>query len=204
MRQNRLVYHPLYLHHQQRQRPLYRQLTILEPQSQGEWTIIMLKVKCINIKIVYPTANRKHTKLMTRTLQLALPKGAESFPNIKSHTLGTGCGVPQPLLGATKAGDTKLWEMVAIRDFRLCTNQNIIIRSSHSQFVQISMETTNIGIEDPNLPVRTWTRIWLDIATNNKQQTQPIGKMKENNFVKKNRRQKCCPPSRAILPGKAK
>ena len=87
---------------------------------------------------------------MARTHQLALPEGAESFPNIKIHTLGTRCGVPQPLLGATKASD-----MEALRDgsdqrqdFRLSPNQKITIRSSHSQLVQIRMKTTNIAIED--------------------------------------------------------
>ena len=66
----------------------------------------MFTVKGINIKIVYPTRNTKHTGFMARTLQLALPEGVESFPNIKSHTLGTRRGVPQPLLGATIARDT--------------------------------------------------------------------------------------------------
>ena len=40
----------------------------------------------------------KHTRLVSRTLQLALPEAAVSFPDIKSHTLGTRCGVPRPLL----------------------------------------------------------------------------------------------------------
>ena len=65
-------------------------------------------VKGINIIIVYPTSNTKHTRLEARTLELAMPEGAESFPNIKSHTLGTRCGVLQPLLGATKARDAGL------------------------------------------------------------------------------------------------
>ena len=39
--------------------------------------------------------------------------------------------------------------------------------------------TANVGIEDPNLLVGTGTRIWLDIAKNNQQQTQPMGKIKE-------------------------
>ena len=69
--------------------------------------------------------------------------------------------------------------MVAIRDLRLCTNQNIIIRFNHSQLIQIGMKTTNVGIENPTPLVRTWTRILLDIATHNQQQTQPIGKIKE-------------------------
>ena len=56
---------------------------------------------------------------------------------------------------------------MAIRDFRLSTNQNII-QSSHSQLLQIGMETTNVGIENPNPLVGTWTRIGLDITT-----TQP-------------------------------
>ena len=116
---------------------------------------------------------------MARTLQLALPDGSESFPNINSHTLGTRSRVPQPLLGATKARDTELWEMAAIKNFRLSTNQNIIIRTSHSQLIQIVMKNTNVGLENPNPIVRTWNRIWLDIATNNQQQTQPIGKMNE-------------------------
>ena len=47
------------------------------------------------------------------------------------------------------------------------------------------MKTTDIGIEDPNPTVRTWTCILLDIATNNQWQTQPIGKIKEEiNFMK--------------------
>ena len=45
----------------------------------------------------------KHTRLVARTLQLALPEGAKSFLGIKSHTLGTRIGVPQPLFGATEA-----------------------------------------------------------------------------------------------------
>ena len=65
-------------------------------------------VEGINIKIVCPPANPKHTRLSARTLQLALPEGAESFHNIESHTLGTRSGVPQPLVGATKAEDTEL------------------------------------------------------------------------------------------------
>ena len=67
-----------------------------------------INIKGINIKIGYPTTNMKHTRLVVRTLQLVLQEGAESFPNIKSHTLGTRCGVPQSLLGATKAGGTEL------------------------------------------------------------------------------------------------
>ena len=148
-----------------------------------KWTIVpWVSLKGINIKICCPTVNTKHTRLLARTLQLTLPQGAESFPNKTSHSLGTRCGVPQPLLGATKARDTKLWEIAAIRDFRLSTNQNIIIRSSHSQLVLIAMKTTNVRIENQNPLVRTWTRIWLDMATNNQQQTQPIGKIKEIHF----------------------
>ena len=122
-----------------------------------------------NIKIVYPIADGKHKRLLVSTLQLALPEGTESIPNMKNHSLCTRCGVPQPLFWATKARDTKLWEMAAIRDFRLSTNRNIITHSSHSQLVQIGMKTTNMGIEDLNPPIRTWTWIWLDIATNNQQ-----------------------------------
>ena len=59
--------------------------------------------------------------------------------------------------------------MAAIRDFRL----------SHSHLIQIVMNKTNIGIEDSNPLVRTWTRILLDIITNIRQQTKPIGKIKE-------------------------
>ena len=70
---------------------------------------------------------------MARTLQLARPEGAESFPYIKSHVLGTRRGVPQPLLGATNARDMVLWEMTAIIDFRVSPNQVTIFRSSHSQ-----------------------------------------------------------------------
>ena len=125
----------------------------------------------------YHTAIMKHRGFMSRTLQLALPEWTESFPNIQSPTLGTRSRVPQSLLGATKARDTELWEMVAIRDFRLSTNQNIIIRSSHSQLIQINMKTTNVLIQTPNPLVRTWTRIWVDIATNNQQQTQSIVKI---------------------------
>ena len=88
-----------------------------------------ITVKGINIKVIYPTANTKHIRLVARTLQLALSEWAQYFPNRKSHTLGTRCGVPPPLLGATKARDMELWEMAVIRDFRLSTNQNIIIRS---------------------------------------------------------------------------
>ena len=63
-----------------------------------KWTIVpWVAVNGINIKIVSPTANPKHTGLRARTLQLALPE-AESFPNITSHTLGTMSGVLQPLL----------------------------------------------------------------------------------------------------------
>ena len=47
-------------------------------------------------------------RLGTRTLQLALPGGVESFPNRKSRTLGTRCAVPWPLLGVTKARDMEL------------------------------------------------------------------------------------------------
>ena len=47
------------------------------------------------------------------------------------------------------------------------------------------MKTTNIRIEDTNPPIRTLTRICLDLATNNQQQIQPIGKIKEKiNFEK--------------------
>ena len=54
-----------------------------------------LEVEDMNINIVYPTANMKHTKLMARTRQLSLLEEAESIPKIKSHTLGTRCGVPR-------------------------------------------------------------------------------------------------------------
>ena len=93
------------------------------------------------------TANTNLTGFMARILQFALPEGAESFTNIKSPTLGTRSLVPPPLLGASKARATKLWEMAAIRDFRLSTKQNIIIRSSHCQLFQIGTKTTNVGIE---------------------------------------------------------
>ena len=59
---------------------------------------------------------------MARTLKRALYEGAESFPNMESHTLGNRSGVPLPLFGATNARDTELREMAAIRDFRLSTN----------------------------------------------------------------------------------
>ena len=52
-----------------------------------------------------------------------------------------------------KARDTELREMAAIGDLRFSTNQNMIIQSNHSQLVQISMMTTNVLIEDPNLLV---------------------------------------------------
>ena len=65
-------------------------------------------VKGMNIKIVYPTSSLKHKGLMARTLQLSLLEGAESFPNKKSHILDTRYGVPQPLLGATKAMDMEI------------------------------------------------------------------------------------------------
>ena len=68
--------------------------------------------------------------------------------NIKSHTLGTRCGVSQPLLVATKARDMELWEMAVIRDFRLSRNQTIT-HSSHRWLVQIGMKTTNIRIRWP-------------------------------------------------------
>ena len=115
-------------------------------------------VKDISIEIIYPTANTKHTGFVARTLQLALKEGAESFPNIKSHALGTRRGVPQPLLGATNA-----MGYVALRDGGSKTldsaeKKNIIIRLSHSQLVQIGMNTANIGIEDPNPLFRTLTR----------------------------------------------
>ena len=112
-----------------------------------------------------------------KNTQFALPEEVESFPNI--HILSTGCGVPQPLLGATNARDKELREIAAIRDFTLCINQNIITLSSHSQLVQIGMKTTNIGIEDPNAPIRTWSWICRYIASNNQQQTQPTGKIKK-------------------------
>ena len=74
-------------------------------ESVIKWTIVpWVMVKCINIKIVYLTANTKHTRLVARTLQLALTERAESFTNIKSHTLGTRCGVPQPLFGCNFLG----------------------------------------------------------------------------------------------------
>ena len=130
-----------------------------------KWTVMScVTVKGININIVYLTTNTKPTGFMTRTLQPALPEGAEPFPYIKSHTYGTRSGVLQLLLEATKARDMQLWEMAVIRDF------SIIIWSSHSQLAQIGMQTTNVGIEDTNPFVRTWTQIWLDIATNNQQQ----------------------------------
>ena len=73
--------------------------------------------------------------------------------------------------------------MAATKDL-LSTNQNIIIRSSNSQLVQIGMKTTNIGIEDQNPPLIIWTWILLDYAINNEQQMQPIEKMKDKiNFV---------------------
>ena len=117
-----------------------------------KWTVMSsVVVKSINIKIVYHTANTKHTVFMAKTLQLALPEGVESFLIIKSHTLGSwqqewssaaavGCNESQGY-GALREG--------AIRDFRLGSNQNII-RSSHSQLVQIGMKIMNVGIEDPN------------------------------------------------------
>ena len=74
-------------------------------------------------------------------------------------------------------GPTTNWsqpETAAIRDFRLSTNQNIIIRSSHSQLIQIGMKTTNVVIENQNPVVRTWTRIWHDIAPNNQRQKLPM------------------------------
>ena len=52
---------------------------------------------------------------------------------------------------------------MAADNFRLSTNQNIINRYSHSQLIQIDMKTTNVGIENPNPLVRTWTKIWLHI-----------------------------------------
>ena len=161
-----------------------------------------VSVKGINIKIVYPAANTKHTGFMGRTLQLTLPERAESFRNIKSHTLGTRSGVPQTLLGATKARirRSERWRRSEI--FRLSTNQNIIIQSSHSQHVQIVMKNMNVGIEDPNPLVRTY------IVTDNQQQTQPIRKIKEEihfentHTKKKNRWQKRGPPSRASPLGR--
>ena len=125
-------------------------------------------VKGINIKIVYHTTNTKHTGFMTRTLQPSLLEGAETFPYINSYTRVTRSGVLQPLLEATKARDTQLWELAAIRDFS--TSQNILIKSSHSQLAKIGMQTTNVGIGDTNPLFRTWTQIWLNIATHNQQQ----------------------------------
>ena len=111
---------------------------------------------------------------------LILPQQKDPYP--PHHCW---CGVPQSLLMATKGRDTELSELVAIRDFWLSTNQNIIIRSSHSQLVQIVTKTTNIRIENPDPNIRTWTWIWLDIATNNQQQTKLIGNIKVGiNFEK--------------------
>ena len=121
------------------------------------------------MKIVYPTANTKRVRLVVRTRQLAPPEGAESLTNIKSHALVTRCGVPQPLLGQPKPGiqcSERWWRP----DFKLITNQNIIIPASHSQLVQIAMKTMNNRIEDPNPAIRNWSWISLDIATNNQQQ----------------------------------
>ena len=129
-------------------------------------------------KNCYPTANTNHTGFIARTLQLALSEGAESFPNIKCHTLGTRSRVPQLLLGKRNQG-YGVWETAAIRDFRLSTNQNIKIQSSHTQLIQIGMKTTNIGMENPYPLGRTWTRIGLYIATKNQQKMQPMGKIKE-------------------------
>ena len=61
-------------------------------------------VKGINIKIVYPTANKKHTGFMARTLQLALLEEAESLTNIKSLALDTRNGVLQKLLESQGCG----------------------------------------------------------------------------------------------------
>ena len=139
-----------------------------------KWNIMpWVTVKGINIKIVCHTTNTIHIRLMDRTLQHTMPEGAESFPNIKSHTLGTRCGVPQPLLGATKARDTEFWEMAIIRDFRFSANQDIIIRSSRSNSSKMAWRPRIL-----ETPIRTWTWIWLAIATNNQPQTQSIGNIK--------------------------
>ena len=103
-----------------------------------KWTIVSwATVIGINKKNVYPTANTKHTKLVARILQLALPEGAESFLNIKSYALGTRCGVPQPLLGATNARDTEIFEIAVKKN---------ILSDSASELVQYGMKTTNIRI----------------------------------------------------------
>ena len=65
-------------------------------------------IKCINIKIVSPTANMKHTGYMARSLQLALPEGVVYFLNIESHILGTRSKVLQPQFWAAKARDMEL------------------------------------------------------------------------------------------------
>ena len=81
--------------------PLYHQLTPVI-----KWTFVpWVMVKCMLIKIVYLTANAKHTRPMSRTLQLALPARAKFIPNRKSHTFGSRSGSLQPLLGGTKASD---------------------------------------------------------------------------------------------------
>ena len=80
----------------------------------------------INIKIVYPPANMKHTGFMARTLQLALPEGAESWSRV--HTTGDDVGtgnsrdpplhcVPPP----TRLGWSLIWQpIVVLHEWELC------------------------------------------------------------------------------------
>ena len=142
-------------------------------------------VKVINIKNVYPTANtwleHKTRGLVTRGLEY---KTQDSWSRIQdswlehANLLARRCGIlsehKEPdhrhqvwsssasvkKAPPTKARDTEFGEMAAIRDFRLSTNQNIIIRSRQSQLVQIGIRPQKCWNRGPEqLQVRNWT--WI-------------------------------------------